>query len=92
MNAWNDSAKTFTCTHSSKIFETMIIGLNRTVVSSRFSEILKVPKNDAKIFTKLGYLCNLYKIEKTYKMLSSWFVCNGLVSQICTYMHMLIII
>lgn len=68
MNAWNDSAKTFTCTHSIKIFETMIIGLNRTVVSSRFSEILKVPKNDAKVFTKLGYLCNLYKIEKTYKM------------------------
>lgn len=27
MNAWNDSAKTFTCTHSIKIFETMIIGL-----------------------------------------------------------------
>lgn len=68
MNAWNDSAKTFTCTHSSKIFETMIIGLNRTVVSSRFSEILKVPTNDAKMFTKLGYLCNLYKIGKTYKM------------------------
>lgn len=68
MNVWNDSVKIFICIYSSKIFEIMIIGFNRIVVFLRFLEIFKVLKNDVKMFIKLGYLCNLYKIEKIYKM------------------------
>lgn len=68
MNVWNDSVKIFICIYSIKIFEIMIIGFNRIVVFLRFLEIFKVLINDVKMFIKLGYLCNLYKIEKIYKM------------------------
>lgn len=68
MNVWNDSVKIFICIYSIKIFEIMIIGFNRIVVFLRFLEIFKVLINDVKMFIKLGYLCNLYKIKKIYKM------------------------